>query len=424
MDEIQQEILGERVSRVAGNLPRVEEDLPSRWSRRTSAIWAAIRAITFFLGRRNPLAQPANPEQHIVWLFDNIAYRPVHPYHNEPQSWQVEVVSCVFVDGRKDLSRYVAAVADAIGLDGKVGLDEVTRQRMAYRLRPFVYSIAPARTMTLEIPMVHGTVQKQELGPTNRHGVISQTLRTDSRHDVSDGTTITSYLAGWGRKVSMDTIFATPEGWPVISDIDDSIKYTKTSEATGVLRTTFAEEPKPIEGMPESYAHIHKQLRPAWIYLSASPYNLYEYLREFLRSYYIPGTLILRENSWMGLGGFLNSYTQGTQAYKMDRIDKVHSWFPQRKIICVGDSTQSDPEIYAGMYKKYPGWIHAILIRKVTNIPHMEKKNSDERFRKAFDGVPEGVWKVFERTEELYELVDGLKTRQPTGSAAGVHCEN
>lgn len=413
MDKVQQrtqETAGERASRLSG-------DFPSRWPRRTSAIGDAIKAVSSLLGRRNPLVQPANPEEHIVWLFDSTAYRPVHPYPHKPQPWQVEVVSCVFVDGRKDISKYVAVVADAIGIDGKVGLDEETRQRIAHRLQPFVYSVAPARTMTIEIPTGHGTVQKQDLGPTDRGGIISQTVLT-SRHDVSDGTIVTPVLAGWDRKVTTDMIFAGAEGWLVISDIDDSIKYTETSEAGGILRTTFAEEPRPIDGMPEFYAYIQNQLRPAWIYLSASPYNLYQFLRQFLRSYYHPGTLILRDSSWMDLAGFLDSYSLGTLAYKMDRMEKVHSWFPRRKVLCVGDSTQSDPEAYAGLYKKYPGWIQAIFIRKVTNVPHMQEKNSDKRFQQAFKEIPEGVWKVFEQPEELYELVDGLKTRHTT--AAGV----
>jgi hypothetical protein len=407
-----QDAAGQRASEFSASFSRVEEDVPSRWPR----LWGVIRAFTFFLGRRDPFVQPADPKKHIVWLLDSTAFRPVHPYAHEPQPWQVEVVACVFVQGRKDLSKYIAAVADALGIDGKVGLDEATRKRMAHRLQPFVYSIAPGRTLTLEMSMVHGTVHTEELGPTDKNGIISQMVLTESRHDVSDGTTITPYLAGWDRQVSMDTIFAGPEGWFVISDIDDSIKYTMTPEATGILRTTFAEEPKPIEGMPEFYKYIQKQLQPAWIYLSASPYNLYSFLREFLRSYYVHGTLILRDSSWMDINGFLASYSQGTQEYKMDRMEKVHSWFPQRKVLCVGDSTQTDPEAYAGMYKKYPGWIHAIFIRKVTYVSHMEKKNSDERFRKAFEGVPEDVWKVFERPEELYELVDGLKTKHPTAS--------
>lgn len=64
----------------------------------------------------------------------------------------------------------------------------------------------------------------------------------------------------------------------------------------------------------------------------------------------------------MVLGGLLKSLTQGTQAYKTDRMDKIHDWLPNRKFICVGDSTQSDPEAYAEMYRKFPGWIVSLSV--------------------------------------------------------------
>lgn len=137
-----------------------------------------------------------------------------------------------------------------------------------------------------------------------------------------------------------------------ILDIDDSIKVTQTSDPIGILRSTFVSTPTPIEGMPELYQFIQKLITPAspWFYLSASPYNLYSFLSDFRKKYYPQGTMILRDASWMTLPGLLSDLTLGTQAYKVDRMVKVHGWLPKRKMICVGDSTQSDPEAYAEMY--------------------------------------------------------------------------
>lgn len=52
----------------------------------------------------------------------------------------------------------------------------------------------------------------------------------------------------------------------------------------------------------------------------------------------------------MNLSGLLSNLTLGTQAYKVDRMSKINGWFPRRKMVCVGDSTQSDPEAYGEMY--------------------------------------------------------------------------
>jgi phosphatidate phosphatase APP1 len=184
-----------------------------------------------------------------------------------------------------------------------------------------------------------------------------------------------------------------------------------TADPIGILKTTFAEEPEPIKGMPELYKHIKSALdNPPFWYLSASPYNLYPFLREFRESYYPSGPLILREASWMNLAGFLANLTQGTQQYKVGRMDKIYDCYPKRKYLCIGDSTQKDPESYAEMYRKHPKWIGAIYIRKVTGIAELDEdgKNSDERFEKAFKDVPRSVWYVFEDPSELYAKVDAL----------------
>jgi phosphatidate phosphatase APP1 len=113
----------------------------------------------------------------------------------------------------------------------------------------------------------------------------------------------------------------------------------------------------------------------------------------------------------MNLAGFLANLTQGTEGYKVDRGNKIHEWFPRRKFMCIGDSTQADPEAYGELYRKYKGWIGAIYIRKVMGVEGMneELKNAPERFEKAFKGVPKEVWHVFSDPSELYAKVDALE---------------
>lgn len=134
-------------------------------------------------------------------------------------------------------------------------------------------------------------------------------------------------------------------------DIDDSIKITQTSDPIGILKSTFVSEPEPVAGMPELYAYMQGLITKTapFFYLSASPYNLYSFLRGFRDKYYPQGTMILRDASWRNLSGLLSNLTLGTQEYKVDRMIKINSWLPQRKMICIGDSTQSDPEAYGEM---------------------------------------------------------------------------
>jgi phosphatidate phosphatase APP1 len=103
--------------------------------------------------------------------------------------------------------------------------------------------------------------------------------------------------------------------------------------------------------MPELYSFIQTTISPSapFFYLSASPYNLYMFLRNFREKFYPNGTIILRDANWMNLSGLLSNLTLGTEAYKVDRMEKINTWLPKRKMICIGDSTQSDPEAYGEM---------------------------------------------------------------------------
>ncbi|KAL8960824.1 MAG: hypothetical protein Q9183_005400 [Haloplaca sp. 2 TL-2023] len=112
----------------------------------------------------------------------------------------------------------------------------------------------------------------------------------------------------------------------------------------------------------------------------------------------------------MDLGGFLKSLTQGTQAYKTGEMDRLHDHLPKRKVVCVGDSTQNDPEAYGEICRKYGGWVKKVFVRKVTDVGEMDdEKNSPERFEKAFKDVPRDVWQTFEDPNELYAAFDALK---------------
>jgi len=124
-----------------------------------------------------------------------------------------------------------------------------------------------------------------------------------------------------------------------------------TSDPIGILSSTFVSEPTPVEGMPVLYDFIQTTISRSapFFYLSASPYNLYMFLHNFREKYYPQGTIILRDSSWMNLSGLLSNLTLGTEAYKVDRMEKINSWLPKRKMICIGDSTQSDPEAYGEM---------------------------------------------------------------------------
>ena len=350
-------------------------------------------------GTYNPFARPCDAKDHIVWLLDNTAWRP-----NEKEPWCANFTAAYFIkDTGEDDSRIVATVAGLLNLAD----DAEAKKTIAERVQPFLDAILPGRYVKISIG--EGVKDIRKLSVSDLNGVSHNLIQIVG--SFKDGSTITSRVVDIPDSIPSTTTFATSTGWAVISDIDDTIKKTLTSSPLSILSTTFVETPQPISGMPEFYKFLNTKLdSPPFWYISASPYNLYPFLRAFREEHYPVGELVLRETSIMNLAGFLLSLTAGVQAFKVDRIKAVQKMFPGRKMICIGDSTQSDPEAYAQVYHDHPHWVRAIFIRKVTGVAEMDeqRKNSPKRFEDAFKDVPQEVWYVYEDPKELYEKVEKL----------------
>lgn len=73
---------------------------------------------------------------------------------------------------------------------------------------------------------------------------------------------------------------------------------------TLLIKNTFVNPPEHSPGVPELYRAIRdavstEQHPSPFFYVSASPYNLYPFLRTFLKEAQYPeGMIILRDMSW------------------------------------------------------------------------------------------------------------------------------
>lgn len=153
---------------------------------------------------------PWNPAPHqitsndTVWLLDNTAYRSAN---NE---WQAEFVAAEFDKSTGvEVSTVVADVAEKVGL-GKGDAAEATIQE---RLIPFVQAVLPARVVHLDF----ARQRELKLGPSGRNG-ISSDIRALPEFD--NGEVISSMPKvpqGTNGILKMNTVYAEPEGWGLIS---------------------------------------------------------------------------------------------------------------------------------------------------------------------------------------------------------------
>lgn len=155
----------------------------------------------------------------------------------------------------------------------------------------------------------------------------------------------------------------------VISDIDDTIVPTGATRLWEMLKTTFlgnAHSRLPFAGVSAFYQAMAKgsdgiESNP-FFYVSSSPWNLYDFLMEFLDVHRIPkGPLMLRD-----LGLSRDQFIAGSHAdHKLHQVEKIFEIVNDIPFILIGDSGQHDPEIYLQVIKDYPGRVKMIYIRDV-----------------------------------------------------------
>jgi phosphatidate phosphatase APP1 len=131
-------------------------------------------------------------------------------------------------------------------------------------------------------------------------------------------------------------------------------------------------------------------------YVSASPWQLYPALAESLASAGFPaGTLHLREfrvrdnRRWNLLAS--------PRAHKLAATGELFARFPGRRFVLVGDTGESDPEVYGELARRHPRQVAAIALRQLPNTW------SDSRRRRALARVGARII-LFSRPDELSAL--------------------
>ncbi len=186
-------------------------------------------------------------------------------------------------------------------------------------------------------------------------------------------------------------------GLSVVSDIDDTIKVTQVRDRKVLLRRTFLEPFQPVPGMAEVYRAWADKSGAQFYYVSASPWQLFLPLSEFVNSNGFPAAAFhLRKFRWKDQS--ILSLFESPEQYKPAVIEPLLQQFPHHRFVLVGDAGERDPEIYANLARRYPQQVVRILVRDVTGEPA-----DSERYRAAFRGLPAGLWQVFRTPAEILD---------------------
>ncbi|MDB5191580.1 MAG: hypothetical protein JWQ96_1143 [Segetibacter sp.] len=162
----------------------------------------------------------------------------------------------------------------------------------------------------------------------------------------------------------------------IISDIDDTIINTSATNMLAMGRTVLLNNARtrlPFAGVAEFYKALQlgrngKRNNP-FFYVSSSPWNMYDLLKDFLDLNSIPaGPLLLRD---IGFGGSA-ALRGGHMGHKFKEIKQILEAYPNLQFVLIGDSGQEDPKIYHEVVKQFPNRILSIYIRDV-QLPDREK---------------------------------------------------
>lgn len=181
----------------------------------------------------------------------------------------------------------------------------------------------------------------------------------------------------------------------VISDIDDTIKISQVADKAALLRNTFLRPYEPVAGMPAVYQSWAARSAARFHYVSASPWQLYTPLAEFIASAgYPPGVFHLKPFRWKDETFF--SLFASPESYKLPILTEALARCPHRRFVLVGDSGEKDPEVYAALARQHPSQVVKIFIRDLG-----EPDENAARYQRVFEGLPRTLWQVFREPAEL-----------------------
>lgn len=156
----------------------------------------------------------------------------------------------------------------------------------------------------------------------------------------------------------------------IISDIDDTILQTGVTSflKLKVLYNTLlknATERQPLQGASPFYRALEKGPNAnnsnPFFYISNSPWNLYNYLKIFLREAKFPkGPILLRDFAFPWDKNF-----ETEKSHKQREITDIFKTYPNMKFILFGDSAEHDASIYSEAAKEFPEQVICVYLHTV-----------------------------------------------------------
>ena len=259
----------------------------------------------------------------------------------------------------------------------KSGKDHTTFQNVLNMYKRFETDEVSNAELQIDYNNQHFLVKTDEEGyfTLNLHAETASILG-DMWHEVPVELVASPYGFTPDLKTEAEVLVPPADAeYGIISDIDDTIIKTTATDLLAMSRNTFfhnAYTRLPFAGVSEFYKALllgrnGKRNNP-FFYVSSSPWNLYDLLRDYMDLNEIPpGPILLRDFGLQENG----TLPQGHMGHKFKEIKQILETYPHLNFVLIGDSGQEDPVIFLEVVKHFPGRILAIYIR---DVQHSERE--------------------------------------------------
>lgn len=174
----------------------------------------------------------------------------------------------------------------------------------------------------------------------------------------------------------------------VISDIDDTLLVshsTRLIRKMALILFRNAHTRKTIPFLQNWHSYI-KDLNDTahprdFFYVSNSEWNLYDFLVDFFQINELPKGVFFLQNLKKGVKDLFSS-GKANSNHKMDSIEFLLRFYPNKKFILVGDNGQKDMEIYHEVVMKFYKRIKGVMIR---NLPYIKNEKTVQHFKERIN---------------------------------------
>ncbi len=236
-----------------------------------------------------------------------------------------------------------------------------------------------ARFTTFEVMGAEVTIQLGGAtadGQTDNSGYFDIELSPD-RIDSGWVTAYATLGTRPGTKFPIEVLIVPPDCYRmVISDIDDTVLMNGEGNTLRTVWTTMAGTAlsrRATMGASDLYRLLTRPspatsdlaaMPTPLFFVSSSPWNLYDFLVEFLAVNRFPRAPLLLRDIGLNRASLASS---AHESQKVNAITEILQRLPNPTAVLIGDTSQSDPRAFARVMAAHPYRVMGAFVRDVSN---------------------------------------------------------